>query len=251
MNDPHKDDCYDEQLSRIYQQSRIEEPPMALDSAILTQARKAVEAPAKIALWKRMRWMIPLASTVIVLLTASLFIQMKAEHPESITQDLIMDAAPMKEQREIVEQVEDMIRKKVPAPAKEAVGNKNAGAVKAMQGTSLQAPILDAIPAPKSSAPVEKQSLPAPAKLYKSARPPVQTDAVTSDFFEKMMGDVEPEAQRSVTGLAAPMPVEVWLKQIRTLIRNGKLDEADISMQGFRKRYPDAAIPEDIISALK
>ena len=96
MNDSDHD-LHDELLSNLYQQSRIEEPPMALDSAILTEARKAVEKPERKSIWNRMGWMMPLASVAVAMLTVSLFIQTKQEYPEVLDTEIIYDIAPMKE----------------------------------------------------------------------------------------------------------------------------------------------------------
>ncbi|HXH71502.1 MAG TPA: hypothetical protein VNI58_01635, partial [Mariprofundaceae bacterium] len=69
-NDEHDD------ISRLYRQSRIEEPPMRLDSAILREARHSVEPKPG---FRLRAWLLPIASTAVVLLAVTVVIQMQQQ----------------------------------------------------------------------------------------------------------------------------------------------------------------------------
>ena len=52
-------------------------------------------------------------------------------------------------------------------------------------------------------------------------------------------------------GATAPSPEVRWLEEIRTLIRDGKYSDAQLSLARFVKAYPDYRVPADILQALK
>lgn len=77
MNDPHdydhghdqNHDFGDAQLSAIYRQSRVEQPPMKLDSAILSEGRNAVAKKVK---WWRTSWIAPIATASVAVLAVTI-----------------------------------------------------------------------------------------------------------------------------------------------------------------------------------
>jgi len=255
MNDPHQDDCHDDQLSQLYQQSRMEEPPMSLDSAILTQARKVVEKPEKKRIWNRIGWMVPLASTAIILLTATLVIQMKAEHPELMTQAVVMDAAPIAEPEMLESENEVAAQVETALPVKAALEKKAVGAVTAKQAPVSSARLFErpsmesADQVPRASRTQKPQSHSPPVRQSRSAPPSLQSDRMVSDMM-----DAELEASGSAqTGskINDELSIDAQLKQIRELIVQKKIDEAQKSLDGFRKAYPGFILPKDITDALK
>lgn len=238
MNDPDNNELHDDQLSNLYQQSRVEEPPMALDSTILTQARKAVAKPEKKRVWNRIGWMMPLASVAVATLTVSLIIQTKQQHPEVITSELMMDVAPMQEQG--IAQEED----EVPAPVKEELEKKVLSEPAVSHEPEFQAPA-------KAAKPVTAKRL---MKLkgiskqrFRSASASVATEEMASDIAEtEDIGAVQ-----SRSGAKGELSIDDWLKQIRELIKDGKTEEARKSLEAFRKAHPHHQLPEDINSFLK
>jgi len=78
----------DVELSRLYQRSRVDEPSMHLDSAILSAARNSVDTPKKKRhIWCTLRWAIPVTTFALALLTVSLVIHQKQEAPGLLMQD--------------------------------------------------------------------------------------------------------------------------------------------------------------------
>jgi type IV secretory pathway VirB10-like protein len=267
MNDSDKD-LHDEQLSNLYQQSRIEEPPMALDSVILTQARKAVEKPEKKRIWNRIGWVIPLASVAVAMLTVSLFIQTKQEHPEIFDSEIMYDVAPMEEgiiseEKEATEPLMDRKMRVAPAPkpAKEVMEKKAVSPPAIRLRSASPAPSSTtgaAYQTPKSKRKLEKQSRPAAASTFMAAPEPAQSDSLESGLINKEMESrdaIRSQSIRSQSEAESRVSVEVqiktWLKQIRELIQQGKTDDARKSMEEFRSAHPDHLLPEDITSALR
>ncbi|MDX8404103.1 MAG: hypothetical protein R8K54_06820 [Mariprofundaceae bacterium] len=229
MNDPHQgkkaNDLHDESLANLYQQTRIEEPPMALDSVILSEARKSVEKAKEKPIWNRIGWIPSLATAAVALLTVSLVIQTGQEHPESMAPAMI-DAAPMQEQGMAIEEDEQ------PVPAKQTVEEKD-----------QQAPTAKA----KRMLKIERRA--ADVQQFKAAPAPTQSEGMASDMMV-----TEPEvlgAARARSSAKAELSIDEWLKQIRDLIQAGKLDEARKSLEAFKKAHPDYSLPEDIHSVLE
>lgn len=211
QRDDMQDEIHDESLSHIYRQSRIEEPPMALDSAILSQARKAVEK--RKLRWSLAGWLLPLGSVAVVMLAATLFIQMRHEHPEVMTPEL---AAPAERQRD------DAVKAKraaEPLPARDAER---------------------LVPAAKPASPAAAGTLHAP-----KARSLLKEESRAVESF-----DAAP-AGRAATKPATGSDPKRWLDRIRELIRQGKTAEARASLAEFGKAYPDVPVPQDIATALK
>ncbi len=266
MNDQFNDDLHDEQLSNLYQQSRIEEPPMALDSAILTEARKAVEKPEKKALWNRIGWVMPLASVAVAMLTVALFIQTKQEHPKVLDTGIMHDVAPMEEsilhKEDVAEPLMDREMRVAPAPkpAKEVIEKKRISVPAIRLRSASPAPSSTtgaASHAPKAKRMLKMERQPMATQQFKSAPAPIQADSVESGLTNEAsesLGAVQRSKQsQSETVSRAPveMQIDIWLEHIRELIRSGKLDEAKESLEAFRKTHPNHPLPEDVTLALK
>lgn len=265
MSDPH-DELKDDVLSNLYQRTRIEEPPMALDSAILSQARQAVEKPQHRSLWSRMGWVAPLASMAVVMLTVSVVIQMKQQHPESLAPTL-MDAAP-KQKQNITHDAESVMElKEEGASSRQAAEKKDAYAPSAqpnvapVESLNEMAPAKSLVPKP-ATAPSSIEAIPqrklkiqtrevAPAGVMSDST----SDAISGGGADDRM-QREPEALGSVRAktVAKPaaerMSADQWLTIIREAIQAGQLDEAAASLNAFKQAYPDEPVPEDIASAL-
>ena len=214
MSDNHDD------ISRLYQQTRTEEPPMKLDSAVLRKARRAVLKKSRFNL---AQWLLPLGSVAVVMLTATLFIQMKQEHPETFAPKPARDQA-MPEARQAA---------KPAAPAK----GKDAMAPAAKRETKAAKEILrlrnnESVPAQLGKAqPKETASTESGTAAGRAPAAPIANLAP--------MANIEEEA-------AEVKSAEVWLDEIRELQKQGKLDEARTRLKAFRTVYPDHSVPKEL-----
>jgi hypothetical protein len=229
MNDMH-----DDGISRLYQKSRIEEPPMGLDSAILTRARKAVEK--KKSLWCRVRWMVPLTSFALAMLTATLFIQMKQEHPEILAPSSVISPAPELQTEEgLKDDLQRDLKKRKVTEDKEQTEKRDAAAA--------PAPAMEL-----KSAPAEMEVAPA-RKLMKQKR-----EAVGASQFRSRENLLEADsvAAPKAEALKAPLKSqaildpEAWIVKIRTLLEQKKRDEAIKELEAFKTAYPDYQLPADL-----
>src|SRR5688572_2046210 len=74
----------DEDLSRRYRELPREEPPHALDDAILAAARRELETrPAPlVAPTGRRRWAVPIAAAAVIVLSAVVTLHVQREQPD-------------------------------------------------------------------------------------------------------------------------------------------------------------------------
>ena len=49
-----------------------------------------------------------------------------------------------------------------------------------------------------------------------------------------------------ITPKAPERTPQTWLEDIRKLVAEGKLEQADREIADFKKRYPDFALPNDL-----
>jgi len=222
MSDRHDDD-----LSRLYQKTRIEEPPMKLDSAILREARKAVEKKSGRNLT---RWLAPLTSVALVMLTATLIIQMRKEQPALIAppEPATKTTTPMKEQTPgegTVMQEREMQDAAAPPPkrnAMEDVDRLRPRANEAMQKALKQEEAIGESRLGKA------KELPTAGRADAPASSPVSSPAS------------KPVSE-------AALEPDVWLEQIHELKRQGRDAEAAESLERFRLAYPDYVIPGELL----
>ena len=55
-----------------------------------------------------------------------------------------------------------------------------------------------------------------------------------------------PEHQADLASKAAERTPQSWIEDIRKLVADGKLEQADREIADFKKRYPDFALPNDL-----
>jgi hypothetical protein len=225
MNDMHDglhDTAHDDGISRIYQKSRIEEPPMRLDSAILSQAKEAVEKKPRT--WMRIGWIAPLVTTAVALLTVSLVIQMKQEHPEAIA------PAPAPQ---IDERLKDDLRQAEPT--------KTLKRKPAAPAHEMEQPLNEMKAAPARGL-VEQ-----PKKEGAAGRPEVRMrdNTVETDSIMPTMGS--PAAVQAILEAEAHLEPEKWIEKIRSLLEQDKTDVALKELEAFKATYPDYKLPADLM----
>ena len=113
----------DDYLSRRYRELAREEPPRALDDAILAAARREVEArPAPlVAPTGRRRWFVPVAAAAVIVLSAvvTLHVQREQPDPELAAPQMTQAPAARKDEAPAVAPRPEMREEKLAAPAKD------------------------------------------------------------------------------------------------------------------------------------
>ena len=237
----------DDRLARSYRSLAREEPPPALDAAILAAARESVRPRA------RNRWAGPVSIAAVLVLGIGISLRMQLEQPGIETS---VPAAPEMRAKESPPEarVPDV---KVEAPA------KNAASVDRQQAPrpklSRTAPAADPVPQP--AAPAKEKDAPPPEPLEKK-----RLDA--APVAQAFRAEPKPlaEAAPPAPAAASPPPMRAKgeaagavardtakqdadervteLERIARLRRDGRDAEADKALEEFRRRHPDYRIPE-------
>ena len=255
---------HDPKVSSRYRELRAEEPPRALDDAILAAAHRAVRtrpAPLVVPTGRR-RWYFPLAAAAVLVLAVAVTVHVQREQP---AEELVTAA-------------------RVPPPPTVAATSPQ-GAQEAKQPErAVPAAPPQFTPDPKPQAAPEPPPAMADSRARRSAAAPVEERAAAAPpasaaADQLMMRRVDPqrdavagsrESARAEASApapqAAPAPAaramaalkadalsnlarvspEQWLLGIDDLKRQGKHEEAERELAEFRKRYPNYRIPEAI-----
>jgi hypothetical protein len=231
----------DEKVARRYRELEAEEPPRALDEAILAAARHPRAGERRATRPWTQRLAVPLSLAAVLVLSVTVTLRIQHEQPGI--------ESPVPQVKEPVPQAKE------PVPAASAV-----------------APVAEAQPMPKAA--VQKKKLvaqeepePFPAavqgKLAEDGPPAPAAAPVPEDSLASRR-DAARSAESSAAGAAARNEAapaaalmrapaakaaladtpERELERIAGLRRLGMHDEADKALAEFRKRYPDYTIPE-------
>jgi len=228
------DEMMDEGISRLYKKTRIEEPSMGLDSAILTQARQAVEKKKN--LWSRARWMVPLTSFALAMLTATLFIQMKQEHPNLLAPSSVIAPAPEFQAEEgMKDDIQRELKKRAVTKGKEKAEKGDAAGAPAPTMELKSAPAeMEATPARNLMKPLKKTKQEAVgASHFRSREALSETDATAPAQTETLKDEAVPDPEN-------------WIVKIRALLKDGKQDKALKELKAFRASYPNYKLPDDL-----
>lgn len=282
MSKVNMNDTENAALSRAYAATAREEPPAALDGAILAQAWRAAEYRARAGFrhWSRL---VAIAATLVV--TASLVVLMESEQPQiAMLAPPAGDAALAPAAKTPTEAVQpakvapaqaarseekpaSSVKLDVPARAPSGEPSSRGGE----QPASPQQVLPDAVNA--AIAEPERQAFPAAQMTASDAAtasvamsaPPSAPAAPESGVQRSIAAapaaasnaSGAPRAERrslrateSVTrNLVSPDTAkkdespEAWLARIAELRKQGRIKEAEESFAAFRKRYPDYPIP--------
>ena len=242
----------DPKVSAAYRGLGAEEPPRALDEAILAAARREAGArPSRLEVRAgRQRWYAPLATAAVLVLAVAVTLNMQTERPGIESPVPQASAPPRAADREIAKAREkdgvevtkqETVKREVPAPAAMADA-KVARSKDDAPAASEPKPFMAEKPAMAGSASSEASRNVAPSVAGALAQP----------FEERRLRDTQ-------AGSAAPKaaPLESLakrsdsadsaareLERIAELRAQGRHDEADKALAEFRKRNPDYMIPE-------
>ena len=236
-------------ISGRYRELPREEPPRALDDAILAASRRAVDArPAPLVVpTGRRHWYFPVAAAAIIVLAVAVTVHVERERPAD---EIVVAVEPAKE----------VLREEAPpvaqAPPAEAPAAAR-GARKAERAPErLYVP--DPKPAAPAAAPPSEQQPRALGRAQESASADRagKTDALAkrADEASAQLRQAEAARERREVMASAAAPAsrfaratpEQWLLAIDDLKRQGKHDEAERELAEFRKRHPNYRIPEAI-----
>jgi hypothetical protein len=200
----------DPKLSQRYRELPREEPPRALDEAILAASRRAVDArPAPlVAPTGRRRWYFPVAAAAVIVLAVAVVAHVDREKP-----DIELATAPANVSE-------------APPPRPSAEEPK--------QAAKRARPQFAPDPRADSAAPAAEAPAPAAPPVAEARRERDASDRVT-----------RAQAQGALSANLTQSP-EQWLQRIADLRRQGRYEEADRELAQFRKRYPDYRLSDEM-----
>jgi hypothetical protein len=232
MTDPKPD----EKVTRAYRALGGEEPPRALDEAILAASRRR---PA--------RWRVPLSIAAVLVLAVGVTLRMLPPQPGA--ESVALAPQVIETPRPAAGSAEPPARHAQDAQVS-ALAPRQPVAGLARSDTGAAAPALADARAERSEAPTRPGEARAPAALASAKR--AQTPAAiagapradeVSASAVMQSAPATPAAAAAKLSEAALTPEE-WLKRIAELRKQGHEREAQESLAAFKKRYPDYKIPE-------
>lgn len=229
-------DGRDRKLQSAYRALGAEEPPRALDDAILAAARRPPRG------WTQ-RWSVPLSLAAVVVLSVVVTLRIQHEQPG------IEQPAPAREEAQVA---------KAPAPkaSDTAATPPPAAPAQARKDASVARPE----PRPAASPPAAPQPFPSAAqdKVAEPAVASAPASGIASAEGSLSRGDAA--AARSMESRSGPSPARLMaakpalaetpeqeLERIAKLRAEGRHEEADKALAEFRKRLPDYRIPEAVL----
>ncbi|MDR2208194.1 MAG: hypothetical protein LBE22_04390 [Azoarcus sp.] len=263
----HPDDfSMDDDLSDLSQAYRNaskyesdQEPPPALDAAILAAAHRAVASRPMARQPRRFlaHWRLPLATAASFLVGVSvvmLFVPEKTE-PEipilaqapKVPQALSVPEQPQSLQIPSPARVESMEEHKAPATADRALRSRS---VRQPQKIVAKERVTEA-PQPLENSALMAEEPPLTESMAddmpRNEVPQARAATAESQAARLESRAVAPAAARFAKPAMRKMPVQNprdWLEEIEKLHREGKIKEARTSLAEFRKYYPDHELPK-------
>lgn len=242
----------DPRVSAAYRVLGAEEPPRALDEAILAAARR----PAR-QRWSQ-RWAVPLSLAAVVVLSVVVTLRVQHERPEVVGAEAPAAAPPAARQEEqpLKLKAEDRL-KAVAKPAAKLEARRaepkpfaDAASERARQSVAA------AVPAPAPPAALGGLASRGDAGRGEDLR---DGDSALRREEERISRDAEAAARAPQVGaalakrsapetarIAAATP-EQEFERIAQLRREGRHDEADKAFLEFRRRYPHFRITEEML----
>jgi len=239
----------DPKISGRYRELPREQPPRALDEAILRAARRAVDRPHAPLLGPsgRHRWYFSLAAAAVLALAVGVTLHIERDRPADL--EAVPPAAKPEGSR--VEAAKQEVARAETKKAEAArVGRRQMERRDRARERSAAAPAASAeaaspafTPDAPSASRLEEApaaaTAPVPQPMAKPAPNPLDVGAVIASR------PAPAPVLRNDLGLrAAAQTAEQELERVADLRRQGRHEEADKALAEFRKRYPDYKIPE-------
>ena len=269
----------DEELSRRYRELAREEPPRALDDAILAAARREVEArPAPlVAPSGRRHWFVPVAAAAVIVLSAVVTLHVQREQPDDELRAPQIAEAPAKRKdaapavvppvamrEEKLSQPKDAEAPQAQAAAPEAQGERRRAQSAATPKPAQQYRAPAGEPSALARAPAETKPsadegrfTPDPAPAAAAPSPPPAPAAAPAPGPQTQAQPAAPAAKPSPraadsasVGAGAAPPVVVEDRQALGGVRDGvRLDSRALAKREMQAESPEKML--DRIAALR
>jgi hypothetical protein len=265
----------DPNLSRLYGEASTEDPPEALDAAILDAAREQAAMRQRHARAQvqgrsqrdgrslRSRWMMPASVIATLVLGVSIALLVGRERPDTADSSAIRQIPPRPQSWPPAPVTESVRPKAADSAAPEAAAAKEApAAVAPASPASAQAPAATLpaqVPLPQPALPAPSAAETLPAENSAKANSPsasAPAAATESNAGESAIGGAGVAAQAAPAAAAKLEPMrqqsiqrspEAWLVEISRLKGEGRENEAAQLLAEFRRTYPAYAVPETIL----
>jgi len=201
----------DQELSRAYRTLAAEEPPRALDDAILAAARR-----------RTARWRVPVAVAAVLVLAVGVTLRMLPQQPDA-------------ESVALAPQVLQAPRSAEPKAEAGATAERQAAEARARADAASARRANEAVTPSAAGAPRTAPASPAPAEAAVGARREATADSPAL---------ASAPAPAKLAKRAEAQTPEAWLERIAELKKQGRDREAEESLAEFRKRFPGYKIPE-------
>jgi hypothetical protein len=256
----------EQKISQRYRELPREEPPRALDDAILAASRRAVEArPAPLVVpTGRRRWYFPLAAAAVIVLAVAVTVHVERQQEKLELAEAPASVPPAREEQAAAAQAPaepprafTPDPKPTPAPKQAPPAAADSRELRAQRDAEPLADLQKSQQAPSSPAPPPAASAPAPAQdAVSGTRESARADAGAKPFAEMQQAPArarisrEAEVASTLPGFARASP-EQWLQGIADLRRQGRHEEADKALAEFRRTYPDYRISEAMLEKVE
>ena len=210
-----------QRVSQSYRELGAEEPPRALDEAILAASRRG-----------RQRWYAPLATAAVLVLAVAVTLQMRRDQPG--IESPARQVAPLAAVTETAKEAEKSV----------AAAEVKAPTRKPAERHAPAAPVPSAAPAvrePRPFAPNPATEIASAEASQAGAMGALARREASADSVERAD---RPVAQARLQASKESDTTERELERIAQLRAQGRHDEADKALAEFRKRYPDFRIPD-------
>ena len=229
----------DRDVSRRYRELEREEPPRALDDAILAASRRPAQTR---------RWYVPLAAAAVIVLAVAVTIHVERERPDA---ELVAQTEPAPkaamEERAKKPQAPEFVPDPKPRPAPESPATvlSDSKSAERRDAAPAAAPPADAVAAARESGRAAAETSGDQQRLEERTAMARQAPAPAAQAMRRAPEPAREEiAQLSSLAKASP---EQWLLAIDDLKRQGRHDDAEKQLAEFRKRYPNYRIPEALL----
>jgi hypothetical protein len=242
----------DEKLARAYRALGAQEPPRALDDAILAAARRR---PA--------RWRVPLSVAAVVVLAVGVTLRMLPHEPgaESVAlapqvMETPRPASPPAEPgaatapgaADVARAPERRAARNEPGATASAGTSKKDQALAEVAGArargETQAARQAGAPPAAAAEAARRDAAMAGAKEQAAERAPAAPAPAAAPAADAPAADAAAPRALGAAKLAEPATPEAWLERIAELKKQGREREAEESLAEFKKRYPGYKIPE-------